>query len=240
MLLAFFRHRRRAHGCGNRRGVVHRVVRRGREVRRVRAQHTRGARTTAASARAGVVDEVEHAIGEERGLRVLGVVLRAPPGSARRARSTNARQFSGTSTPLVAQPREPRVGRALGEVAHRVEARAARPSYDESRGIVGRDRAGVDAGVGVAEQRRLVAEAAGHERHVVVPGVERRAVGGGPVVHQVHAGVERRPARRARHRVGEVAPERNARRPASRSRFGRAHHRVAGRRSGSRRGTGRP
>ncbi len=74
-------------------------------------------------------------------------------------------------------------------------------------GIVGVERTGVGALVGVAEQHRVVAERAGLERHVREAGVERRAVERGPVVAEVLPGEERGPAGSARGRLGVVLPE---------------------------------
>ena len=145
-------------GVGHRRGIEHRVVRRGREERRVRPQ-VRDVREPRLAGRRAVVDEVEEPVGEEHGLAVLGVVLRAPPRALGR--------LVDEEPPVVghvdaggAHPVEPRAGVALGEVADRIEAGQHAFVGAEPR-VVGRDGAGIDARVGVAEERGLVALLAG-------------------------------------------------------------------------------
>ena len=235
MLRAFLGAGRGAHRRGNRRGIEHRVVRRGREERRMRAQE-RHVREPTAGAGAPAVGPLDEPVGEEPGLRVLGVVLRAPAGAGRGPVDERA-PLVGHVDAVGAHPFEPLERLALGEVAHRIEA-GQHALVAVQAGVVGRDRAGVDARVGVAEQRGLVAEAAGDERDVVVAGVERRAVQHRPVVHQVHARVERGPARPAGRGLGEMAPERDPARGQPVEVRG-AHDGVRGRARGSRPATGR-
>src|SRR5439155_4885276 len=73
--------------------------------------------------------------------------------------------------------------------------------------VAGLDGPGVDARVGVAEERGFEAQTAGDEGDVVVAGVERGPVEHRPVVHQVHAGVQGGSARPAGRGLGEMAPE---------------------------------
>jgi hypothetical protein len=208
VLRAFLGARRRPHRVRHRRGVEHRVVRRGREERWVRTE-IREVREPRCVRRGGaVVDEVEHPVGEEDRLRVLRVVLRAP-ARARGGFVDVRAPLAGQVDPLGAQPVEPTGGVALGQVAHRVEAGQHTFVRAEPR-VVGGDRARVDAAVGVSEQGGLVAQIARDERDVRVACVERRAVEHRPVVHQVHARVERRPARPARRGLREMPPERDA------------------------------
>ena len=74
---------------------------------------------------------------------------------------------------------------------------------------IGRVRHGrrVDALVGVAEQRRSVAGPTGQPGDVVEAVLEGGPVGHHPVVHLVHAGVERRPTRGARRGLAVVGGE---------------------------------
>ena len=196
-------------GRGHRRGIEHRVVGRGREERRVRAQ-VRHVREPRLARRRPVVDEVEQAIGEEHRLAcasrrtACATACRRPVGrrtcASRRARPRRRRASSRATA----------CGSPSGSVAPRDRSREGRLRSVRSRGSSGADGPGVDARVGVAEERRLVAQLPGDEGDVGVAGVERRAVEHRPVVHQVHAGVERRPARAARRGLGEMAAERDA------------------------------
>ncbi len=136
-----------------------------------------------------------------------GVVLRLPPGTARGPVDEGA-PVVGHVEALGAQPLEPLERLALGEVAHGIEP-GEHPLVARQSGVARGDRPGIDAGVGVAEERGLVAQPAADERDVVVAGVEWRPVEHRPVVHQVQAGVEAGPARPARRRLGEMAPERD-------------------------------
>ena len=158
---------------------------------------------------------------------VLGVVLRAPPRAGRRAGRRTRATRRARRRRRAAHPLEPRERLALGQVAHGVEP-GQHALVATQAGIVGGDGAGVDARVGVAEQRGLVAEAARLEGDVRVAGVERRAVQHRPVVHEVHAGVERRPG------SARTAP------PARNGAGTRRRRRRAGRGSGSARRGARP
>ena len=149
-----------------------------------------------------------HALGQERGLRVLGAVLRAPTGSLGGAVDELA-PVLGEVVAGRLQPVEPELGIAFGEMADRVQA-GEHALVAPQAGIVGGHRPGVDADVGVAEQRRFVAERPGLPGDVREPVVERGTVDRLPVVAHVHAGVEAGPAGPAGCRVGEVAAERDA------------------------------
>ena len=111
---------------------------------------------------------------------------------------------------LLGEVREPRLRVAFGQVADRVEARQHALVVAQAF-VARRHRARIDARVGVAEQRGPVAELAGLERDVRVAGVEWSAVRRRTVVHEVHAGVERRAARSARCGLREVPGEAHAR-----------------------------
>ncbi len=110
--------------------------------------------------------------------------------------------------------------------------RAGTPGAHPRRsGVVDRrrGRSRVDAGVGVAEQHRVVAGLAGQQGHVGEAGVEGRAVVDRPVVVQVGAGVEAGPRRAARGGVGPVVGEQGA--PGGQAvEGGGGEHRVAQRR----------
>ena len=77
-------------------------------------------------------------------------------------------------------------------------------------GIVRVVHARVGGDVGVAEQGRLVAGAAGGAREVVVPVVERRAVAADAVVHLVEPGIDAGACRRAGRGIGKMAQEHRA------------------------------
>ena len=171
------------------------------------------------------VHEIHDALRQERGLRVLGAVLRTPAGS-----------FGGVVDELAPvlwdvvagglQPFEPELGIAFGEMADRVHA-GENAFVAPQTGIVGGHRPGVDPDVGVAEQCRFVAERPSLAGDVAEPVVERGTVDRLPVVEHVHAGVEAGPAGPARRRVGEVTAERDPARGQP-IEVGRAHDRVPG------------
>ena len=175
MLLAFGCARVGPHRRRHRRGVVHRVVGRGREERGMRPQ-VGDVREPAAAGRGPGRRPLDEPVGQERRLRVFGLVLRAPSGT-RRGLIDESAPLLGNVHAVGPHPGEPRVGLALREMAHRVETRQHALVLVEPR-VVGRAGARVDARVGVAEQRGLVAGAAAGERDVVVARVER-----GPVQH---------------------------------------------------------
>ena len=160
-----------------------------------------------AAANSGVVEVLEGAVGEERGLAELGLVLRAPRG-ARRGPIHEAAPVVRDLDAFGSQPVEPRHRIAFGKVADRFE-----PRQDALVGIEPRITrfhcSRIHARVGVAEQRGLVAEFPGFERDVRVPSVERSPVSYGAVVHEIHARIERRSTRSARRRLREVPAERN-------------------------------
>ena len=142
---------------------------------------------------------------QECSLRVLRVVLCAPLRAIRRTVDEGA-PLVGHLDALLPHPCQPCERLALGQMTHGIETGKHTFVAMETR-VAPRDRTRIDAHVGVAEQRGLVAPSPGDERDVVVPGVERRSVQHRPMVHQIHAGVERRPARPARRRLREMLAE---------------------------------
>ena len=116
------------------------------------------------------------------------------------------------------------------------------PGQDALVGVEARvvgvgDGGGVDALVGVAEQRRRVPGPSGEPGHVVEPVLERGAVRHHPVVHLVRARVERGPGGPARRGLGVVGGEADAGggQPVE---VRRLHQRMARRPTGSRRAAG--
>ena len=190
--------------------------------------------------------ELEDPVGEERGLTVLGRVLRrravrsplVGAGVAGDGIVDEPAPVVSEVVALLGERREPRLGVAFGQMADRVEAGQHTFVLAQTL-VVGRDRAGIDAGVGVSEQRGPVAELARFERDVGVTGVERSAVRRRAVVHQVHAGVERRATRTAGSGLRVVAREARARdrEPVE---VGCSDDRMTRARRASHRATGRP
>ena len=112
--------------------------------------------------------------------------------------------------PLGRQPSAPLPAARLPRlVEHRPEAGEDLLVGAEAR-VVPRKGPGVEAGVGVPEQHRVVAGVAGQQGDVGEPGVERGAVVHRPVVVQVGARVEARPRRPARRGIGPVVGEQRA------------------------------
>ena len=147
-------------------------------------------------------------LGGEAGGRPAGPVLGGPGEVGDGA--VEVVRIVGYVDALPAQPAAPRLRLVdLGIVDDRVEA-GEHAFVVEEAGIVGRDRAGIDARVGVPEQGRRVAGLASEERDVGEAGVERCAVEDRTVILRVHAGVERRPARPARRGVRPVVREQHA------------------------------
>ena len=133
MLRALVGPRRRAHRRRNRRRIEHRVVRRGREERRMRPQERQVREPRVPVAPSAHVDEL---LGEERGLRMLRVVLRAPRRALGRTVDERA-PLVGHVDALLAHPcRATRAARPrAGGTPDR--SRAARLRSESSRGSSG-------------------------------------------------------------------------------------------------------
>ena len=109
---------------------------------------------------------------------------------------------------LLAQPVE--IGPpARFQRRHHVPARHVMAEVIEA-GVVGRCRAGVGGGRGVADQRRVVARFPQGVRQAVMPRIHGHAVLHDPVVHHILAGQQRRPGRSARHPLGIIVAEGDA------------------------------
>jgi hypothetical protein len=146
-----------------------------------------------------LVEPVEEAVGGERRNRVFG---RPKVFSCERSNRV------GFDVAERMQPIHPRC-MCFIEVEHPVEARQHAFPLRQAW-VVALDGARVDALIRVAEESRLVSASSCSERDVVESSVERRAVGNHPVVHLIHPGVQRCPARRARGGLAEVASESGA------------------------------
>ena len=109
---------------------------------------------------------------------------------------------------LLAQPGEPGAF-VLGEL-HACGEAGEDALVGGVVGIVGRLAGGVERDVGVTEQRRVVAGAAGGAGDVVEAVGERRTVAADAVVHLVEAGIEAGAGRRAGGGLGVVIEERRA------------------------------
>ena len=178
-------------GIGARRRAVGGVVHRG-EPRRPRrtagaGAGTRRARTTArpggrSTSSSASVRNVDTECSAGRSLSLASSASAMRPGRGRRDRVAE-----------LAQPRPPTARGRSVELEHRVEPGQHALPHRQPRVVGPGGEAGIATLVGVAEQRRRVAGAAGHAGDVVEAVVERRAVGDDAIVHLVRAGVERGP-----------------------------------------------
>ena len=91
--------------------------------------------------------------------------------------------------------------------------------------IIIRQIARIGGGVGIAEQCRIVARPARLNGPVGEPCIQRRAIGAGAVIVQIHAGVQTRAGWSAGHGVGVMAREQRSRR-GQRIERRCAHHRM--------------
>ena len=192
------------------------------------------------------VEPADHLVGEERRLGVLGREAGRRPGRrrGRRRRDTSGRGSysrrgsAGTSTPCAVEPARPRrTGRRRSDGPPR-GSRAARLRRCAGAGRRDRRRCAGRRWRRCSRTAPGRTRGAGFEGHVGEPGVERCAVLHRAVVLEVHAGVQRRPARSARRGHRPVAGERDAAggQPIERRRL---HHRMPEGPTGSRPATGR-
>ena len=211
MLTGFIFRRGQAREARHLRGIVHRVVRLGRDERRMRPQE-RQVRDERTARALDVVDrfaDQERGVVEFRGiperLRMRRAVFVVGTIGAIAVGEANVRRHLET---VSLEPIGPRRRRADHQ-AHRPDAGQRAFVTLEPR-IIGVERARILAGVGVAEQHGIVAERRGLFGPVGVARIERRAVGAGPMILQVHPGVNRRAARTAWRGVGVVTAEEHA------------------------------
>ncbi len=116
-------------------------------------------------------------------------------------------RVSGDIDPLGGQPVTPLAASGLPRVVHHRPEPGQHLLVGAEPGVVGGEGSGVEAGVGVTEEDRVVAGLAGQHGNVGEAGVEGRPVVDRPVVVEVGAGVEAGPRRTAGRGVGPVVGE---------------------------------
>ena len=127
-----------------------------------------------------------------------------------RPRVVQAARVGGDVDPALIEPARPRRLVVVGQTDDLTKSRQHPLVAPQPRVVGIGDRPRIDGGVGVTEQDRVIAGRPGFERDIGEPGVERRAVLHRTMVLEVHAGVQRSPARPARRSDGPVTGERHA------------------------------
>src|SRR5579862_8729978 len=211
MLTGFLFGRGQARETRHGRRIVHRVVRLGRDERRMRPQQ-RQMRDEWTACALDVVDGFAH---EERGVvefrRILErlwirrAVFVVGTGIAIAVREANVSRHLETASIEPIGPWR----RSADHQTYGADAGQRTFVTLEPR-IVGVETARILARVGVAEQNRIVAVRRRFPGPIGVARIERSAVGPRAMILQIHPGVERRATRTAWRGVGEVTPEENA------------------------------